>query len=785
MRLVNSEITVDVNLLVILPWVLCSILCCCFAFFYGRYTILASTVSSLHNKGSKGESDVSSAFLSKQQTKKEPSSHSSSASHATSSSVLDATATDPTSASSLPQSSSPPRLSSSSQHASSSSLSTSNSTNNLRRRTYRFEEEGKKRMSSEYTRRGQLWSTHASWQLPTAPRSKGKVYGNADGTSSYANFTSLDSQGLEHVRAILATYDVDLDRGFLPKDDPLQRLPYARYHIWEDLADDLPKLLGARLGQAREPLRQLPVLGTDKLTTYAELRRAHLLLCLFAHAYVWGGNTHNDEIPEGVAKPLWDVSERLGIPPVLGHPSIVLYNWRRLDAEGAISMENLSTLNNFFDGRDESWFYLITVEVEARGAAAVVPMMLSIDAINRYHDEQKENTYRRRKASSISKSASDDMDDSSYHQQSLYNNTDERYLLSRDEDDDDDDAFDGALIGELTTYRVASFVTKQLKKIADAVRGMCESLSCMREGCHPFIFYHRVRPFLSGWKHNPTLPNGVLYTGVSDVRQMFYGGSAAQSALIPFLDIGLGISHDSIKSQEFLLAMRDYMIKPHREFLTYLESVACIRPFVVNCLSLCGMEIATSSSSEGSAENGVSGGAGEGEKPVPAPAATNNGGLGSRGALYVSNSVTSVPRNIMEDLRDAYDDCVQQLRKFRTGHIALVAEYIIAQQRKGVSKDALEGSAGGKGTGGTDLMNFLKPIRDNCAESLLTCPAPKPPKVDAEDTKKTYSKNEGNFEDIDIFRGAAFQRSNDKLHYPLPLEGPWNEIFKGQQTSKE
>lgn len=67
--------------------------------------------------------------------------------------------------------------------------------------------------------------------------------------------------------------------------------------------------------------------------TDEELRRAHLLLCLFAHAYVWGGVDPIDEIPEGIAVPLWQVSQKLGIPPVLGHPSIVLYNWRRLDTE--------------------------------------------------------------------------------------------------------------------------------------------------------------------------------------------------------------------------------------------------------------------------------------------------------------------------------------------------------------------------------------------------------------------------------------------------------------------
>lgn len=34
-------------------------------------------------------------------------------------------------------------------------------------------------------------------------------------------------------------------------------------------------------------------------------------------------------------------------------------------------------------------FYLITVEVEARGAAAVLPMMLAMDAIQRFNEESE------------------------------------------------------------------------------------------------------------------------------------------------------------------------------------------------------------------------------------------------------------------------------------------------------------------------------------------------------------------------------------------------------------
>ena len=365
---------------------------------------------------------------------------------------------------------------------------------------YRMQEEGSRKSSSEYTRRGQLWSKHASWNLPKAPRF----------TNSLIDSKSRWSvQGLEHVFAILSKFDVDPRRGFLPSQDPLQRLPYARYHLWEDLADDLPKLLGARLGQARGPLRQLPVLATDKLITDAELRRAHLLLCLFAHAYIWGGPEPLDEIPEGIAIPLWEVAKRLGMPPVLGHPSIVLYNWRRLDAEADICMENLSTLNNFFDGRDESWFYLITVELEQRGAASVVPMMLLIDAIQRYHEEQSHNTSRQLIVGSDS---SDDGTVQYSDPSDMYNEEDDYSCKLTGSDDSDDHSRDEeALIGELTFQRVAVYVSLQLRKIATAIQGMCASMGAMREGCHPFIFYHRVRPFLSAWKQNPTLPLGVIY----------------------------------------------------------------------------------------------------------------------------------------------------------------------------------------------------------------------------------------------------------------------------------
>lgn len=73
--------------------------------------------------------------------------------------------------------------------------------------------------------------------------------------------------------------------------------------------------------------------------------------------------------------------------------------------------------------------------------------------------------------------------------------------------------------------------------------------------------------------------------------------------------------------------------------------------------------------------------------------------------------------------------CLASLSKLRSGHMSLVHDYIIAQQKLGTSpassasssgsggssgsdgkSSSIEKNAGGKGTGGTDLMHFLKVI---------------------------------------------------------------------------
>jgi hypothetical protein len=83
----------------------------------------------------------------------------------------------------------------------------------------------------------------------------------------------------------LARHDVDPVRGFLPRDDPLEKLPQPELQPWESLISNLPDLL--RLHTARQEIRSLPVLSVEGLTEESHRRRALLLLSMLAHAYVW------------------------------------------------------------------------------------------------------------------------------------------------------------------------------------------------------------------------------------------------------------------------------------------------------------------------------------------------------------------------------------------------------------------------------------------------------------------------------------------------------------------
>ena len=136
---------------------------------------------------------------------------------------------------------------------------------------------------------------------------------------------------------------------------------------------------------------------------------------------------------------------------------------------------------------------------------------------------------------------------------------------------------------EAVVAQDAEKVEAALIKMRAALTAMYEVLGRMPERCDPYIYFHRVRPYIFGWRNNPSLPDGVVYEGVDEykgVGQKFRGETGAQSAIIPAMDGVLGIEHEKDELREYLMEMRTYMPPKHVAFIQAVEAGPSVRNFV-------------------------------------------------------------------------------------------------------------------------------------------------------------------------------------------------------------
>jgi indoleamine 2,3-dioxygenase len=207
----------------------------------------------------------------------------------------------------------------------------------------------------------------------------------------------------------------------------------------------------------------------------------------------------------------------------------------------------------------------------------------------------------------------------------------------------------------------ADEVTRSLEAAASAEERMCSTLLRMPEGCDPFIYYSRVRPYIHGWKDNPALPAGLLYEGVEEFHgrpQQFRGETGAQSSIIPSLDAGLGVAHEDDPLRHYLTEMREYMPPKHRQFIAALEGMT---------------------------------------------------DQSDRGILYGY----ARDRKLREPkLWNAFRDCIRLLAKFRETHLDYADRYIHRQSQRAASNPTEVG------TGGTPFMAYLKKHLDETERML-------------------------------------------------------------------
>ncbi len=121
-----------------------------------------------------------------------------------------------------------------------------------------------------------------------------------------------------------------------------------------------------------------------------------------------------------------------------------------------------------------------------------------------------------------------------------------------------------------------SAVVEGLAQIPESIQAMMNTFSRMTEVCDTDVYYHEIRPYLFGL-------NGIIYEGVDEfggIPQNFRGQSGAQSSIIPALVAGLGLEHEQSAMTHHLTVMRDYMPKPHRDFIAQMTRQQ-VRPFAM------------------------------------------------------------------------------------------------------------------------------------------------------------------------------------------------------------
>jgi indoleamine 2,3-dioxygenase len=127
-------------------------------------------------------------------------------------------------------------------------------------------------------------------------------------------------------------------------------------------------------------------------------------------------------------------------------------------------------------------------------------------------------------------------------------------------------------ISKLNEKNLLKDFLDHLKSITLSLKKVNSIFSRMPEKCDPYIYYHRVRPFIFGTKDNPDLKKGLIYENqYNNKPQFFRGETGAQSSIMPFLDGALGIYHKEDHLRHYLNEMRDYMPPNHRKSIEVVE----------------------------------------------------------------------------------------------------------------------------------------------------------------------------------------------------------------------
>ena len=168
-------------------------------------------------------------------------------------------------------------------------------------------------------------------------------------------------------------YSHDLNRGFLPRQNPRQQfLICNKLHSQLcAIANDLPQLLSQKALRAKiNQLNDAELIS--ELNIEEEKHFAFLLLLMLTQAYIWEDPENPcAKIPAVLAKNIVLLSKRAQRLPTLTYADYILHNWKVIDPTQGFMLHNIEPIFSFTGSPDEAWFIKVHVAIEANCGAAL------------------------------------------------------------------------------------------------------------------------------------------------------------------------------------------------------------------------------------------------------------------------------------------------------------------------------------------------------------------------------------------------------------------------------
>lgn len=235
---------------------------------------------------------------------------------------------------------------------------------------------------------------------------------------------------------------------------------------------------------------------------------------------------------------------------------------------------------------------------------------------------------------------------------------------------------DEMFVGDHISIRRISAYLKGMVTVINDCRAL---LLDVKKHCRPDVYYNNVRPWFRG-QDSDNRNRQWIFEGVEEDPTLrppteISGPSAGQSSMVHAFDIFLGVDHPSVQFQpSFMSRMQIYMPRNHRLFLDHLKANSrSLRSFVLTSKD--------------------------------------------------------------EELTKVYNQAVMALKEFRDSHMVITTLYVIGPARRAAkAREGIEGvpacnnpSVVGtftdgplKGTGGTELVQFLKDTRTRTIEAFVS-----------------------------------------------------------------